>query len=72
MRGRILRIEGLGMLSRPTSDIGTVETGEPGWLYASADELADFGALQSSLTFRVAQGGKRVPWGVARSSTCSL
>jgi len=52
--------------------IRTVETGEPGWLYASADELADFGALQSSLTFRVAQGGKRVPWGVARSSTCSL
>ena len=29
MRGRILRIEGLGMLSRPTTDAGTIETGEP-------------------------------------------
>lgn len=52
--------------------IRTVETSEPGWLYAPADELADFGALQTSLTFRVSQGGKRVPWGVARSATCSL
>jgi hypothetical protein len=54
------------------SVIRTVETSEPGWIYASADELTDFGALQTSLTFRVSQGGKRVPWGVARSSTCSL
>ena len=29
MRGRILRIEGLGMLSRPTTDAGTIEAGEP-------------------------------------------
>ena len=29
MRGRILRIEGLGMLSRPTTDSGTIEAGEP-------------------------------------------
>lgn len=29
MRGRILRIEGLGMLSRPTTDVGTIEAGEP-------------------------------------------
>ena len=29
MRGHILRIEGLGMLSRPTTDNGTIESGEP-------------------------------------------
>ena len=29
MRGRILRVEGLGMLSRPTTDSGTIEAGEP-------------------------------------------
>jgi len=29
MRGRILRIVGLGMLSRPTTDVGTIEAGEP-------------------------------------------
>ena len=28
-KGRILRVEGLGMLSRPTTDLGTVEVGEP-------------------------------------------
>jgi len=29
MRGRILRVVGLGMLSRPTTDSGTIEAGEP-------------------------------------------
>ena len=29
LRGRILRVEGLGMLSRPTTDSGTIEAGEP-------------------------------------------
>jgi len=29
LRGRILLIEGLGMLSRPTTDSGTIEAGEP-------------------------------------------
>ncbi|MGJ8570609.1 MAG: baseplate multidomain protein megatron [Hoeflea sp.] len=54
------------------SVIRAVETATSDWLYASADELANFGAPQTSLTFRVSQGGKRVPWGVARSATCSL
>jgi hypothetical protein len=31
----------------------------------AADELADFGAPQLSLTLRVAQAGKRVPWGIS-------
>jgi hypothetical protein len=52
--------------------IRTAETGTSDWLYPAADELADFGAPQLSLTFRVAQAGKRVPWGISRTTTCSL
>jgi hypothetical protein len=52
--------------------IRTAETGTSDWLYPAADELADFGAPQLSLTFRVAQAGKRVPWGISRATTCSL
>ena len=54
------------------SVIRTVETSAPDWLYASADELADFGAAQTSLTFRVSQASKHLPWGVARRATCTL
>tara|TARA_R110002050_G_scaffold48221_3_gene112148 strand:+ start:31658 stop:35503 length:3846 start_codon:yes stop_codon:yes gene_type:complete len=42
------------------------------WLYPAGDELADFGAVQTSLTVRVSQAGKRVPWGVARTATLEL
>lgn len=52
--------------------VRTVEPDEPNWLYASADELADFAALQTSLKFRVSQAGKHMPWGVARTATCTL
>lgn len=52
------------------SIVRTVETTAPDWFYAAADELADFGMAQSSLTFRVAQAGKHVPWGVGRTATC--
>ena len=52
--------------------IRTVEPDAPGWFYASAHEIADFGTPQSALTFRVSQAGKRVPWGVSRTATCSL
>lgn len=47
----------------------TVETGTPEWLYPAADEIADFGAPQSVLAIRVAQAGRHVPWGVARTAT---
>jgi len=52
--------------------IRTVEPDAPGWFYASAHEIADFGTPQSALTFRVSQAGKRVPWGVSRTATCTL
>lgn len=52
--------------------VRTAETTASGWLYPAADELADFGAPQAALTFRVTQAGKRLPWGIARSATCSL
>ncbi|MBU2485090.1 MAG: hypothetical protein KKG78_08380, partial [Alphaproteobacteria bacterium] len=52
--------------------IRTVETSASEWLYPAADELADFGAPQAVLTFRAAQAGKRVPWGIPRTATRSL
>ncbi|MCY0094450.1 baseplate multidomain protein megatron [Hoeflea ulvae] len=52
--------------------IRTVETETPGWLYPAADEIADFGSARPSLSFRVAQAGKRVPWGVARTATLEI
>ncbi|AKI01208.1 Putative phage tail protein/GTA TIM-barrel-like domain [Hoeflea sp. IMCC20628] len=54
------------------SVIRTVETETPDWIYPAADEMADFGAPQTSLTYRVAQAGKRVPWGVTRTATLEL
>jgi len=54
------------------SVIRTVETMASDWLYLPAEELADFGAPQTSLTFRVSQAGKHMPWGVARTATCTL
>lgn len=54
------------------ASIRTAETVAPEWLYTDAEELADFGAEQSELTLRVAQAGKRVPWGIARTATLPL
>ncbi|MBU4530162.1 MAG: glycoside hydrolase/phage tail family protein [Hoeflea sp.] len=42
------------------------------WLYPAGNELTDFGAEQASLTVRMTQAGKRVPWGVARTATIEL
>ena len=43
----------------------TLETASPAVLYAAADELADFGAVQTSLTVRVAQVSATVGRGFA-------
>ncbi|MEQ8480008.1 MAG: glycoside hydrolase/phage tail family protein [Hoeflea sp.] len=52
--------------------VRTVEVGEPRWLYAAAEEVADFATPQNELTLRVAQAGKRIPWGIARMATLRL
>jgi len=49
-----------------------VEVSASQWNYASADELADFGSLQTEMTLRVSQGGSFVPWGVPRTQTLSI
>ncbi|MBC7279853.1 glycoside hydrolase/phage tail family protein [Hoeflea sp.] len=54
------------------SVVRAAEAGSPQWLYPAGDELADFGSEQASLTVRVAQAGRRVPWGVARRATLHL
>ena len=54
------------------SVIRTVETETSNWLYRAADEVSDFGAPQASLTFRASQAGKRMPWGVPRTTTLEL
>jgi hypothetical protein len=52
--------------------IRTAEIESPEWLYTDAEERADFGTEQTELTLRVAQAGKRVPWGITRTATLSL
>jgi hypothetical protein len=52
--------------------IRVIESDEPEALYASADEIADFGAPQSSLTVRVAQLSAVVGPGRVREATFSL
>ena len=52
--------------------IRTVESELPSYLYTAAAELADFGAPQASLDFRISQAGKRVPWGVPKSARCDI
>ena len=54
------------------SVVRTAEVQSPNWLYPPADEIADFGAEQATLTLRVVQAGKRLPWGVARTATLHL
>ena len=50
----------------------TVAVAAPVWIYPQADELADFGALQSALSVRIAQAGLAVPFGIAREATIEL
>ena len=50
----------------------TIETTAPLAVYAAADELADFGAVQASLDLRVAQLGATVGAGIARTVTLPL
>ena len=47
-KGRILRIEGLGMLSRPSTDDGTIEIGEPHTAIITAYALMFFNRLMLS------------------------
>ncbi|EUB95242.1 GTA TIM-barrel-like domain containing protein [Rhizobium sp. CF080] len=42
----------------------TVEVPEPVFTYAAADEIADFGSAQSSLSLRIRQMGRAVPLGL--------
>jgi hypothetical protein len=52
--------------------VRTLETAVPEALYASADELADFGAPQSSLSVRVAQLSPVAGAGHARAAELTL
>jgi hypothetical protein len=47
----------------------TIEASAPGVLYAAADELADFGAPQPSLTVRIAQLSAAVGRGIPLQTT---
>ncbi|MBB3539738.1 MULTISPECIES: glycoside hydrolase/phage tail family protein [unclassified Rhizobium] len=42
------------------------------WIYPSADELADFGQPQNSLSLRIRQLGERVPLGIPARVTCAF
>ncbi|KQV63836.1 glycoside hydrolase/phage tail family protein [Rhizobium sp. Root1220] len=50
----------------------TAETDRAEWIYPVADELADFGSRQDSLTIRVRQLGQRVPLGIPLTATLAL
>ena len=52
--------------------VRTLTATSPSALYASADELADFGAAQTSLTVRVAQLSATVGRGFAAQSTFNV
>jgi hypothetical protein len=52
--------------------VRSVETGQAFHDYASADEIADFGAAQASITIRVRQLGLAVRDGVAAQKTLAL
>jgi hypothetical protein len=49
--------------------VRSFETGAPSVLYPAADEIADFGAPQPSVTFRVAQLSAEVGPGIASQAT---
>jgi hypothetical protein len=50
----------------------TLSTGLPSVLYAAADELADFGSVQSTLAIRVAQLSATVGRGIAAEAVIAL
>ena len=50
----------------------TVEVAAPGYSYASADEVLDFGGAQASLSIRVAQLGRKVPLGILARAEIAL
>ncbi|MFN7101698.1 MAG: hypothetical protein ACK4N1_03670, partial [Pseudorhizobium sp.] len=50
----------------------TADVAAPGFFYDEALELADFGALQTSLTIRVRQKGRAVPLGLPAQAIISL
>ncbi|WP_238120812.1 MULTISPECIES: baseplate multidomain protein megatron [unclassified Xanthobacter] len=52
--------------------VRTLNTATPSVIYASADELADFGAVQASLTVRVCQLSATVGAGTAATRTLAL
>jgi hypothetical protein len=52
--------------------VRAVEVEQPQWVYALADETADFGGRQSSLSVRIRQLGERVPLGLAAEATFAL
>ncbi len=54
------------------SVVRTIECGTPQAIYASADELADFGAVQTSLDLRVAQISATVGAGYAAEVTLAV
>ena len=53
-------------------EIRVAETGEPGWTYPAADETVDFGGMRETFDIRVEQGGRSVPWGVAREARVTV
>jgi hypothetical protein len=49
-----------------------VEVDAPAFLYAAADELADFGARRDVLDLRVRQMGRAVPFGIPARALINL
>ena len=50
----------------------TTDVGEPVWLYAARDELADFGTVQATLSVRIRQLGRAVPLGIAAQAVLNI
>ncbi len=48
------------------------EVAEPRFIYAAAEELADFGAVQATLFVRIRQIGRAVPLGIPAHATVAL
>ncbi|MFB9951337.1 glycoside hydrolase/phage tail family protein [Rhizobium puerariae] len=49
-----------------------VEVTEPAFLYPAADEIADFGSIQASLSLRIRQMGRGVPLGIPADAAIEL
>ena len=73
-KGRILRLEGLGMLTRPSSDAATVELGEPFTAIITAYALMFFNRIQLSNSAQRQRGSwaaDMVMWGQEAKSLIS-